>query len=95
MVEIVRTLRTIYWNVRLGKALNIEKMKISPGSLSNALQDNYKDLVGLPMNTRVKISTEYDPNRNPICYLGHVVSTGINDFDPGLVEAWLYIGEGK
>ena len=95
MVEIVRTLRTIYRNIRLRKALNIEKMKIFSDSLSNAIQDRYKDLVGLPMNTKVRISTEYDMNRNPICYLGHVVSTGINDFDPGLVEAWLYIGEGK
>ena len=95
MVECETTLGNLYRNVRLGKTLNIENMQIFPGLLGNALQDNYRHLVGLPENTRIRISTEYDPNENPRCFLGHVVYTGFNDFDPELLLAWMYIGEGN
>jgi len=93
MVECVTTLEELYSIVLSGKGLEIGDMKIPPGSLRNALRDNLTHLVGLPQSTIVKINTEYNPDQNPICPLGHVVYTGFNGLDPEFIPAWMYIGE--
>jgi len=91
MVDCSTTLGKLYKNIRLSKTLEIERFSIPPDLLRNALQDNYKHLVGLPQNTRVRISTEYAPDINPRCFLGFIVYTGFNDFDPELLPSWMYI----